>query len=200
MPSCPGWKMSDLVEHIAMVQRWAAGAVHNGAAERPRRAARTTAPAGPELLSSFREASNPPALSTLKATDPEQPPFLDLDLGAPRRYWARRQAQEVAVHRWDAQHARGAPEPIEAALAADGVDELFELTRARGNERFAGKGQTVHLHCTDTTGAVAHSPGAAGGQLETCPRQRHRRRARQGVGSPFRGVGSRRAPSQARSR
>lgn len=36
-------------------------------------------------------------------------------------------AHEVAVHRWDVSHALGAPEPIEADLAADGVDEALHV-------------------------------------------------------------------------
>ncbi len=49
---------------------------------------------------------------------------------------ARRQSHEAAVHRWDAQRAIGQPEPIEADLAADGIDEFFEWML--GSEDAAG--------------------------------------------------------------
>jgi uncharacterized protein (TIGR03083 family) len=42
---------------------------------------------------------------------------------------ARHQAQEAAVHRWDAQSASGAPAPLPDALAADGIDEILEIAR-----------------------------------------------------------------------
>jgi predicted lipid carrier protein YhbT len=75
-------------------------------------------------------------------------------------FWFRRQAQEVSVHRWDAQGAAGAPEPLEAALAADGVDEWLELLAVRGGAATDGAEHTVHLHCTDVEGEwlVRQSP------------------------------------------
>ena len=65
------------------------------------------------------------------------------------RFWFRRQAHEVAVHRWDAQLAAGDAAPIETELAADGVDERLEMLRSFAP--IQGNGETVHLHCTDTT-------------------------------------------------
>ena len=67
-------------------------------------------------------------------------------------------SQETAVHRWDAQVAAGAAEPIEAGLAVDGVDEFLEFFRA---ETTALTG-TVHLHATDAEGEwlIALADGA----------------------------------------
>jgi len=42
-------------------------------------------------------------------------------------FWQRMQAIEAAVHRWDAQGAVGAAEPVDAALAADAVGQTFEI-------------------------------------------------------------------------
>jgi uncharacterized protein (TIGR03083 family) len=42
-------------------------------------------------------------------------------------FWVRRMAHETAVHRVDAQAANGSPAPLEAGLAADGVDEVLTL-------------------------------------------------------------------------
>jgi uncharacterized protein (TIGR03083 family) len=38
--------------------------------------------------------------------------------------WMRRGAIEMAIHRWDAEGIEGPAAPIDAALAADGIDEL----------------------------------------------------------------------------
>ena len=68
-------------------------------------------------------------------------------------FWSRRVAHETAVHRWDAQAAAGAPEPVDVRLAVDGIQEMFDLLTARpGHERVRGDGETIHLHCTDTDG------------------------------------------------
>jgi uncharacterized protein (TIGR03083 family) len=42
-------------------------------------------------------------------------------------FWARRMAHETAVHRVDAELARGVETPIDAELATDGVDELLRI-------------------------------------------------------------------------
>ena len=49
-------------------------------------------------------------------------------------FWFRRQAQEVAVHRWDAEGAAGTPNVIESTLAADGVDEWLAMSRSLAGE------------------------------------------------------------------
>jgi len=45
-------------------------------------------------------------------------------------FWARRMAHETAVHRVDAELARGAATPVDASLAADGVDEILHIMLA----------------------------------------------------------------------
>jgi predicted lipid carrier protein YhbT len=64
------------------------------------------------------------------------------------------------MHRVDAQLAAGAPTPIEAELAADGIDELLSLVGTRPPA--AGSGETIHLHCTDVEGEWMIRLGADG--------------------------------------
>ena len=67
---------------------------------------------------------------------------------------ARRASHELAVHRVDAQLARGAALPVDAELAADGIEEIF-LLQAYGaafHDIEHGTGQTMHLHGTDVDG------------------------------------------------
>ena len=61
----------------------------------------------------------------------------------------RRMAQEVAVHRFDGQTAAGSPEPLDATIAADGVDEFFEHMLS-DEEEMQGPIETVALEATDT--------------------------------------------------
>ena len=71
-----------------------------------------------------------------------------------RGFWARRQANETAVHRWDAA-ARGRRRPSRSSttLAVDGIDEFFGLIPFwPWAERVHGSGETMHFHCTDGDG------------------------------------------------
>src|SRR5262249_34298234 len=68
------------------------------------------------------------------------------------RFWARRQAHELAIHRWDAQRAAGNPEPIEHEQAVDSIQELFDIRDFRPDGVPPGHGETLHLHCTDGEG------------------------------------------------
>ena len=67
-------------------------------------------------------------------------------------FWSRRQANELAVHRWDAQFAAGVPEPIDREIAVDGIQELFDILPFRPGGSPTGNGETMHLHCTDGDG------------------------------------------------
>jgi uncharacterized protein (TIGR03083 family) len=68
-------------------------------------------------------------LDALRDTDPATPAWVwwrdNRTVGA----IARHQVQEAAVHRWDAQSAAGAPDPIAPEVADDGVDEFVGLVR-----------------------------------------------------------------------
>ena len=73
-------------------------------------------------------------------------------------FWYRRAAHETAVHRWDAQAAVGSADPIDAELAVDGVDELFDEMLPRRSPSWAAVvgdeavSASVHLHATDAEG------------------------------------------------
>jgi predicted lipid carrier protein YhbT len=71
-------------------------------------------------------------------------------------FWLRRQAQETAVHRWDAQCAAGTPTPLDPAVALDGIEELFDVQfpqlLALPDRAGTDLGGSIHLHCTDIEG------------------------------------------------
>lgn len=68
---------------------------------------------------------------------------------------ARRCAHELAVHRYDAQSAHGACEPIPAALAVDGIDEILGALLTTRDRTGDGTGRTLSLHCIDAPTAWA---------------------------------------------
>jgi uncharacterized protein (TIGR03083 family) len=70
---------------------------------------------------------------------------------------ARHQAQEAAVHRWDAQSAVGRADPIEPALADDAVDEFLDILRRV--DRSDGLPGAVCVHATESGGEWTIGPG-----------------------------------------
>jgi uncharacterized protein (TIGR03083 family) len=152
VPSCPEWAIEDLVRHLGRVHRWTASIVEQRAQERIR-----TADRGPDdvnALASWFDDGVAHLVSVLQSTGPEVA-IWTWGPGGTSGWWARRQAHETAVHRWDAQGASGRPEPIAPLLAVDATDEFFDnFTAVLGFEEreLGGSGETIHLHCTDTAG------------------------------------------------
>jgi uncharacterized protein (TIGR03083 family) len=157
VPSCPGWRVERLVGHVGRVYRTMAGWVRSGSAptDVPR------PPAGPavrdwtaEALDSLVDALSADTRSGLVPTWAGDQPAV---------FWPRRMAVETALHRWDAEAAHGGAQPIDAALAVDAVDELFDviLPVRAPDDAMTGDGETLHLHATDVDGEwlVTLTPG-----------------------------------------
>ncbi|WP_404963066.1 maleylpyruvate isomerase N-terminal domain-containing protein [Streptomyces sp. 147326] len=67
-------------------------------------------------------------------------------------FWLRMQLIELAVHRWDAQSATGAPGPLVPGVAADAVTQTFEvMAPARRSWKAApsGTGERYRFRSTD---------------------------------------------------
>jgi hypothetical protein len=87
--------------------------------------------------------------------------FRAADPAAPCWTWApqkdvafvlRHQAQEAAVHRWDAEVAAGRPEPLAAPIASDAVSEFLEFSTGWVIEGTAPLPGPVRLESSDTGG------------------------------------------------
>jgi len=153
--SCPGWDVAKLIRHTGRVHRWAAE--HIAGVEEPSAGSRS--PEGEALLAWYRESL---ALLTaeLDRHDPSEPASTFAGPGDVA-FWLRRQAHEIAVHRWDAEDAvrPGEAAPFDPVLAADGIDEWFALwvhraTMVKGDGVPAELvGASLHVHCTDDVGA-----------------------------------------------
>jgi uncharacterized protein (TIGR03083 family) len=91
----------------------------------------------------------------LTGRDPDAPAW-SFTRSAPQTvgWWCRRQAQETAVHRYDVEAAAGSAGPIDAQLAADGVDEFLTLflPGVLTHRPVEGLRGTLHVHATDTPG------------------------------------------------
>lgn len=147
VPSCPGWSLETLTNHLGRVQRYATAAVRA-------RGEAVPFPGRPPVIDhEWFEEGVAELAAALEEAGPEAPAWNFMGITPPEaRFWFRRQAHELAVHRWDAEVARlgrDGANPIETELAIDGLDELLDvlLARAYGGGDLGG---TVHLHATDS--------------------------------------------------
>lgn len=142
VPSVPGWTLEHVVRHTGKVHRWARAALAEGPhADMAEVSSRVTSlPHGADALTAYAEAlaGLHDMLSTL---DPDEPAASFVG-PVTARFWQRRQAHEVTVHRVDAAdavHAAGgpAPAPVPVDAAADGIDEWAHVFLAtRWQQRF----------------------------------------------------------------
>jgi uncharacterized protein (TIGR03083 family) len=162
VPSTPGWAVEDVVGHV--------GAVHRRVADRVRRGSTTAddvalvnVPAGDRVVPWFEEGVAA-LVEVLAAADPDSRVWNWTESGPhTAAFWPRRMAHETAVHRVDVQLARGVVDLIDAALAADGVDEYFEVSLPLDVESFPGNGEAVVICAVDvpTEWTVTALPGRA---------------------------------------
>jgi uncharacterized protein (TIGR03083 family) len=150
VPPCPSWQVRDLVRHQAYVHGWAARHVKDQLPEIIDEADEAAilggGPPDAELIAAYR-AGLAGLVQTLREADPDVV-CATFMRGAPSplAFWARRQAHETAIHRFDAQSAApaGAPSPaaaFEPAFAADGIDELIMSFAPRRRYRAQGDGE-----------------------------------------------------------
>ncbi len=144
IPGCPGWQVRDLVRHQAYVHDWAARHVRQRSPELIDDGVSESdilggGSADADLVAAYREG-HAALVATLRDADPDVECATFMAAPCPLAFWARRQAHETAVHRYDAQSAAegGPPAPARAfdpAFAADGIDELIMGFAARRRYR-----------------------------------------------------------------
>jgi len=164
VPSCPGWKVADLLRHTSYVHRWAAGVV----------AERIQHPVGEpfeedilrqgpdeESLAGWFRDGHAALVRALEEAGPDLDCWAFLNAPSPLSFWARRQAHETAIHRVDAEQAAASSALVnsrfEPAFAADGVDELIMgfLARNIRHSSWRGLGGDLAIHADDGPGAQA---------------------------------------------
>jgi uncharacterized protein (TIGR03083 family) len=161
VPHCPDWDAAGLVRHMGSILRWQAAIVSTN--ERVNR--RTLEPAPPENpddLPAWYLAGLSEVLGVFGSADPEAATWTFSRLGDQRAgWWFRRLPVEVAVHRWDAEHAvtsgdddaqgSAALQPIDGEVAAAGIEEFLVefLPGLLAQEDVEGLTGTLHLHAVD---------------------------------------------------
>lgn len=124
VPGCPDWTLSDLVRHLAGVQRFWAWIVRHRAAD-PSGYPRPKVVPDDELLA-YGLAQSAELEAVLAGADPVGRVWT----WAPRKdvaFVLRRQLQEATVHAADAEDVGGEIRPIPADVGLDGLDEWLEV-------------------------------------------------------------------------
>jgi uncharacterized protein (TIGR03083 family) len=153
VPTCPGWRLRDLLRHIGGVHRWAAAHVAESRAQQlsQEEAAEVMAPPGDDhTLLDWVRAGHARLVQVLETASPEVSCWTFLAAPSPLAFWARRQAHETAIHRVDAESPGAAITGFPPGFAADGIDELLScfITRPGGRLR-ADPPRTLHVGATD---------------------------------------------------
>jgi uncharacterized protein (TIGR03083 family) len=144
--TCPGWTLVDLTSHVGQFCGFWAHVLCEGTGR-----AKPPIPDPPdgEAAAGWFRAVGAALVTELRATPPETTVWTWYEPDRTAAFVARRAANELAVHRYDAQSARGTCAPIVADLAVDGIDEMVDrLILARPRSGVA-TGETLHLHGTD---------------------------------------------------
>ena len=161
VPSCPEWAAADLLWHLAEVQWFWATIVEERRTgtegiEHPER------PTDRDALLTFAAQQSDRLVRVLTETAPETEVYMwaeDKTVG----YIRRRQAHEALIHRLDAELTVGAVTPLDADLAADGVDECLAIMYGGIPEdwgTFTPTAAPVRVHLTDRPDAdTAVQPG-----------------------------------------
>lgn len=147
--SCPDWSVADLLWHLTEVHDFWATIVSARLAD-PQSYTQPPRPVDEALAEMYRRGREV-LLTALGGADPSTPVWTWAD-DHTAGFVIRRMAQETAVHLWDATKAAGLVNPLDPALASDGIDEFlahFLADVAEGAEPVAG---SVHLHCGDVPG------------------------------------------------
>jgi uncharacterized protein (TIGR03083 family) len=160
IPTCPDWSLRQLATHVGRAHRWAAEIVRTRSEKFIEFSAVPDGklPADPAGRGLWLTAGATSLTDTLR--EAQDALVWTFDEMAPAGFWARRMAHETSVHCADAQLAADDPVEMVPELAADAVDEWFEiLSSASGAEdipRLAALplDQTLHVHATDQDLAV----------------------------------------------
>ena len=159
IPSCEGWDMRELVRHLGMMHLWAAGNVafpKDGwlvvddlpdlAGHWPDLA--TSWPEDAELVSWYRETlAN--LVRVLETASPDVEAFTFLPAPSPLAMWARRQASEIAIHRFDAETSRCMTSHFDPDFATDMLDELLSGFALRPREIDVDAERVLHVDAKD---------------------------------------------------
>jgi uncharacterized protein (TIGR03083 family) len=162
VPTCPGWTLSDLAQHVGEFCGFWTHVLCDGNG-RPKTP--FAHPPEGDGRRAWLGRVGQGLVRELSTTSPETKVWTWYELDQTAAFVARRVANELAVHRYDAQSATRTCQPIDRTLAVDGIDELVDRLVGQRPRSGDATGQTIHLHGTDKDGAT----GATGAEADNHP-------------------------------
>jgi uncharacterized protein (TIGR03083 family) len=157
--TCPGWQMRDLVRHLSEIHLWAAAHVARRAAKMWVDDLAELSEYWPDLavfwpdddlLIDYYLQTNANLVRALESAPADLEAMTFLPAPSPLAMWARRQAHETSIHRFDAQHAFGTTSEFDPMLASDGIDELLTAFAPRARTFPIESTKVMAVHATDT--------------------------------------------------
>jgi uncharacterized protein (TIGR03083 family) len=167
VPTCPEWRVRDLVGHIGQAHRWAAELVRTRAAA-PVPDPRDAEPGDPRDWHAWLHDGAAELIGALlidTGSDAAVWTFLGQQ---PAKFWLRRMLADTAVHLADAAFAAGRPFTIAPDIATDTISEGLLLISSAGAiglkpelGELRGDGQTLQLRPADVEPGwlVTREPG-----------------------------------------
>jgi uncharacterized protein (TIGR03083 family) len=127
VPTCPGWDAADLLWHLTEVQAFWSAIVRERCADPGELPG--PVPSRPDSYADLLELAETTAaeLSRVLAATPASTGVWTWSDDRTAGFVRRRQAHEALIHRVDAECVTGQRTPLDAALAADGVDEALRV-------------------------------------------------------------------------
>ncbi len=165
VPACPGWDLRDLVRHLGEIHLWAAANVSlRPGAKLDLDDHSDLTVCWPDLavfwpddsdLIDWYLTTNATLVDALTSAPPDVAAETFLPAPSPLAMWARRQAHETAVHRFDAETTTGNITGFDPIFAADGVSELLygfyeDVHRPEDRTIPLDRDHTILVHAYDT--------------------------------------------------
>ena len=145
VPTCPEFSLADLAAHVGQFTAlWTHVLCEAAGAEKP---PYEPLEAGDDLGAWYQPLADH-LLARLHATTGDAPSWMWIPDQQTAGSVARRCANELSIHRYDAQTASGRTTPLDAAVALDAIDEIFVMLPVWENPP-EGSGRTMLLRATE---------------------------------------------------
>lgn len=151
VPSCPGWTLRDLAEHIGGGHRWAAQIIADRRAQPLERGDVRDGrrPEDPDAADAWLRAGAGAIIAALDRVGSDARVWTFTG-PRPAGFWARRRLHEVVVHCFDAALATGTAIDMPPELCADTISEWIDLALLNRRGPVAlDRGRSIHLHAND---------------------------------------------------
>jgi uncharacterized protein (TIGR03083 family) len=146
VPTCEPWEVRDLATHVGgFCGFWSH--VLSEATGRPKPP--FPDPPEAEQLAEWLADRCVDLVGELEATPPDTQVWTWFEADHSAAFVMRRSAHELAVHRYDAQATHGLTLPIPTELAADGINEIFDVLLHARPRTGRGTGRSMALRSTD---------------------------------------------------